>query len=147
MSSDVNALRPQAEKIAGVIGKVSGVVEVKSGVQLANDALNVSIDPIRAADGHVFSVGRVATIVLVAGQPQISRKSVEPMVAVMGRIDGRGIGAAVADVRAAVDKPACSRPPSATSLAGSTSSSRSRSRGWDDDDHRHRHRDGDLLHV
>jgi multidrug efflux pump subunit AcrB len=166
-SSNPAALRAQAEKVAGIIGKLPGVVEVKSGVQLAGDALNVRIDPIRtgvegvtpadvqtavdsalagtiatslpqptkavdvrvrlpgamsmteaglaqlpirAPDGHVFPLARVATIVPVAGQPQISRENLEPMVAVTGRIEGRGIGAAVADVKAAIDRPGVLAP-------------------------------------
>ncbi len=166
-SSDPASLRPQAEKVAALIQKVDGVVEVKSGVQLAGDALDVTIDPIRAgvegvtpadvqaavdgaltgtiatslpqptkavdvrvrlpgaltlteaelaqlpiraADGHVFPLSRVATVAPVAGQPQISRENLEPMVAVTGRIEGRGIGAAVADVQAAIDKPGVLAP-------------------------------------
>jgi len=161
-SSDVAALRPQAEKIAAQISKLNGVVEVKSGVQLAGDALNVHVDPIRAGvegaapsdveaalntaltgavatllpqptkivdvrvrlpnmatiteaelrqlpirapDGHVFPLGRVADITPVTGQPQITRENLEPMVAVTGRIEGRGFRAAVADVKALLDKP------------------------------------------
>jgi multidrug efflux pump subunit AcrB len=61
--------------------------------------------PIRAADGHVFPLSRVASVTPEAGQPQISRENLEPMVAVTGRIQGRGIGAAVGDVIAALDKP------------------------------------------
>ena len=158
-SSDSSVLRPQAEKIAALIGKINGVVEVKSGVQLAGDALDVRIDPIRAGmqgvtpadvqsalndaltgsvatslpqatkvvdvrvrlpdvaglteeqlaelpiratDGHVFPLRRVADVVRQTGQPQISRENLEPMVAVTGRIEGRGIGAAVADVTKAL---------------------------------------------
>jgi len=166
-SADAAALRPQAEKVAALIGKIDGVVEVKSGVQLAGDALDVKIDPIRtgvegtnpadvqtalndaltgavatslpqptkavdvrvrlpgattmtqgelaqlpirAADGHIFPLSRVADIVPVSGQPQIARENLEPMVAVTGRIEGRGIGAAVGDVTAALDRPGALSP-------------------------------------
>jgi len=166
-SADAAALRPQAEKVAALIGKINGVVEVKNGVQLAGDALDVKIDavragvegvapvdvqtaindaltgavatslpqatksvdvrvrlpgatgitqaelaqlPIRATDGHIFPLSRVADIVPVTGQPQISRENLEPMVAVTGRIEGRGIGAAVGDVTAALDKPGVLAP-------------------------------------
>jgi multidrug efflux pump subunit AcrB len=155
-------LDAQAEKVAKAIGGVDGVVEIKSGVQLAGDALNVKIDaaraafegmsvdaitqsvnqalsgtvatqlpqltksvgvrvwipdamalkipqlarlPIRAPDGHMFPLGRVATLVPVSGQPQISREDLQPMVAVTARIEGRGIGAAVADVKALLARP------------------------------------------
>ena len=166
-AADPAILRPEAEKVAGLIGKIDGVQEVKSGLQLAGDALDVRIDPlragfegvapadvetalhdaltgavagslpqtnkvvdvrvrlpgvagmtqaelanlpIRAADGHVFVLSRVADISVVTGQPQIARENLEPMVAVTGRIEGRGIGAAIADVKAVLDKPGVLTP-------------------------------------
>ena len=161
-ASDPSVLGGEARKVAALITKINGVVEVKDGVQLAGDALDVHVDPvraglegvapadvevqlntalsgtiattlakaskavdvrvrlpdartisetglaqlpIRATDGHVFPLSRVATIQSVTGQPQISRENLEPMIAVTGRIQGRGIGAAVGDVKAALDKP------------------------------------------
>jgi CzcA family heavy metal efflux pump len=161
-STNPDQLDAQAEKVAGAIAKIEGVVDIKSGVQLAGDALNVQIDadkaafegmtvdavsqavgqalsgtvatqmpqvsksvgirvsvpgamqlkipqlarlPIRAADGHVFPLGRVATLLPVTGQPQISREDLQPMVAVTARIDGRGIGAGIADVKKLLAQP------------------------------------------
>jgi len=166
-SSDLTALRAQAEKTAAQISKLNGVVEVKSGVQLAGDALNVHVDPIRAGvegmapadievalntalsgaiatslpqatkvvdvrvrlpnmmtiteaelaqlpirapDGHVFPLSRVADVTRETGQPQITRENLEPMVAVTGRIEGRGLGAAVGDVKTLLDKPGSLAP-------------------------------------
>ena len=166
-AADPSVLRPAAEKVAALISKVDGVVEVKSGVQLAGDAINVHIDPIRtgfegvapadvqaaldaaltgkvatslpqaakavdvrvrlpniesvsrdelaalpirAPDGHTFPLSRVADLQPVTGQPQISRENLEPMVAVTGRIQGRGMGAAVGDVVKALDRPGVLAP-------------------------------------
>lgn len=166
-SSDPTALRAQAEKTAAQISKLNGVVEVKSGVQLAGDALNIRVDPIRAGvegmapadieaalntaltgsiatslpqatkvvdvrvrlpnmmtiteaelaqlpirapDGHVFPLSRVANVKRETGQPQITRENLEPMVAVTGRIEGRGLGAAVSDVKALLDTPGSLAP-------------------------------------
>jgi multidrug efflux pump subunit AcrB len=166
-ASDPSILDAQAEKVAALIGKIDGVVEVKSGVQLAGDAIHVHIDPIRAAfegsspaevqtaldnaltgtvatslplaaksidvrvrlpdmmtiteaelaqlpiratDGHIFPLSRVADLQPISGQPQISRENLEPMVAVTGRIQGRGIGAAVGDVTKLLDKPGTLAP-------------------------------------
>jgi multidrug efflux pump subunit AcrB len=166
-SADPAPLRAQAEKVAALIGKINGVVEVKSGLQLAGDALDVKVDParagfegvapadvesaindaltgavatslpqadkmvdvrvrlpdamtiseaelarlpIRATDGHVVTLDRVATITKLTGQPQIARENLEPMVAVTGRIEGRGMGAAVGDVKTALDKPGVLAP-------------------------------------
>jgi multidrug efflux pump subunit AcrB len=144
-AADPSVLYGQAKKVAALIGKIDGVIEVKDGVRLAGDALDVKIDPvraglesvtvadvqsqmsdalsgtiatslaqpgkpvdvrvrlpealtlsqndleslpIRATDGHVFPLSRVASIDPVAGQPQITRENLEPMVAVTGRIQG-----------------------------------------------------------
>jgi multidrug efflux pump subunit AcrB len=161
-ATDPSALIPQAEKVAAAISKIDGVVEVKSGVKLAGDALDLRIDavragiegvtpddisrsvdaaltgvvatqlpqttktvgvrvrlpgalqmrqaaladlPIRASDRHVFPLHRVASLVPVTGQPEISRDNLQPMIAVTGRIEGRGIGAAVGDVQKALAQP------------------------------------------
>ncbi|WP_277978939.1 efflux RND transporter permease subunit [Sphingomonas phyllosphaerae] len=166
-SSDPTVLDAQAKKVAALIEKIDGVVEVKDGVQLAGDALDVRVDPvragiegvapadveaqlstalsgtiattlarpdkaidvrvrlpqamtisqaglaelpIRAADGHMFPLSRVASIQALVGQPQIARENLEPMVAVTGRIQGRGIGAAIADVTKALDRPGVLAP-------------------------------------
>jgi multidrug efflux pump subunit AcrB len=65
--------------------------------------------PIRAADGHLFPLRRVATLTPVSGEPELSRDDLQPMVAVTGRIEegsgSRGIGAAVADVQKALAQP------------------------------------------
>lgn len=61
--------------------------------------------PIRAPDGHIFPLSRVASIVPISGQPQIGSENLQPMVAVTGRIEGRGLGAAIADVKQVLAKP------------------------------------------
>ena len=66
--------------------------------------------PIRAADNHVFPLARVPTIEPVTGQPQITRENLEPMIAVTGRIQGRGISAAVGDVKKVLDAPGVLAP-------------------------------------
>jgi CzcA family heavy metal efflux pump len=161
-SADPASLVAQAQRVARAIADIPGVVEIKDGVQLAGDALNVKIDPdkatfegmtvamvtqainhaltgvvatqlpqasksvgvrihmpdamqwrlpqllalpVRAPDGHLFPLSRVAAIVTENGQPQISRENLQQMVAVTARIDGRGIGAAVADVKKLLAQP------------------------------------------
>lgn len=159
---DPAALAPQARRIAAAIARIPGVVDVKDGIQLAGDALNVRVDqdkaagegmsveaitqaaqdaltgvvatqlpeltksvgvrvraapanawrtpdlaalPIRAPDGHVFPLSRVASIEAVSGQPQISREDLQPMIAVTARIEGRGMSAAVGDVKTLLAQP------------------------------------------
>jgi multidrug efflux pump subunit AcrB len=161
-ATDPATLVPQAKRVAEAIGGIAGVVEIKNGVQLAGNALDVRIDPdkatvegmtvstvteavnnaltgvvatqlpqatksvgvrirmpdttqwrlpqllalpVRAPDGHVFPLSRVASVVTEDGQPQISRENLQPMVAVTARIDGRGMGAVVADIQKLLAKP------------------------------------------
>jgi CzcA family heavy metal efflux pump len=154
-AEDPAKLIPQAKKVAAAIAKIPGVVEIKDGVMLAGDGIDMKVDPvkasfegvtpdevskavdtaingavatqlpqpnklidvrvrmpnamglhledladlpIRAADGHIFPLKRVATLTPVSGEPEIKRDNLQPMVAVTARIEGRGMGAAVADV-------------------------------------------------
>ena len=165
--SDTGTLIPLASRVADAIGKIDGVVEVKNGVQLAGDAIEIRIDPakasmegvtpdevsqamqaaltgtvatqlpqtlkatgvrvrlpdalsirqdqlavvpVRATDGHVFPLARVAALVAVTGQPQITRDNLQPMIAVTSRIEGRGIGAVIGDVTAVLGKPGMLTP-------------------------------------
>ena len=161
-AANPEVLIPQARKVAAAIGRIDGVVEIKDGVNLAGDGIDVKIDPakaafesttpdeisktvdtalngaiatqlpqasklvdvrvripeafrlttdglaelpVRAADGHIFPLRRVATLTPVAGEPERSRENLAPMVAVTARIEGRGIGAAIADVKAVLNQP------------------------------------------
>jgi multidrug efflux pump subunit AcrB len=155
-------LIPQARAVAAAIAKVEGVVEIKDGVVLAGDGIDLKVDPlkaafedsspaevtkqvdaalngsiatqlplatkivdvrvqipnalslrdgdladlpIRAADGHLFPLRRVASLTEVSGEPEISRDDLQPMVAVTARIENRGIGAAVDEVRKTLAQP------------------------------------------
>ena len=54
---------------------------------------------LRAPDGHLFPLGRVASIETVSGQPEIDRDNLKRMVAVTARISGRDMGSAIHDVQ------------------------------------------------
>lgn len=58
---------------------------------------------IRAPDGHLFPLGRVAAVVAVSGEPEIGEDNLQGMVAVTARIEGRDLGSVAADVRALLD--------------------------------------------
>ncbi len=166
-AEDPSLLRSEAKKVASLISKLPGIVEVKDGVNLAGDGLDVQVDPtrvamesasasdvtkalstaltgsvvaqlptasklidvrvsagtagtldreglaalpIRAADGHVFPLSRVASIKAVTGEPEIGRDNLQPMTAVTARLEGQGIGAAAAAVKAELDKPGALSP-------------------------------------
>ncbi|GGF49662.1 multidrug ABC transporter [Aliidongia dinghuensis] len=61
--------------------------------------------PIRAPDGHLFPLERVATIATDPGQPEITRDDLQRMVAVTARIENRDLGSTIQDVRQALDRP------------------------------------------
>jgi multidrug efflux pump subunit AcrB len=83
-------------------------VRVPNATQLSRDDL--ARLPIRAADGHLLPLDRVATLVPVTGEPEISRDNLQPMIAVTARVDNRGIGAAVAEVKRMLDAPGALEP-------------------------------------
>lgn len=55
--------------------------------------------PIRAPDGHLVPLSRVASITQAPGQPEIMRENLQPMLAVTARLQGRSLGSAVAAVK------------------------------------------------
>ncbi|MDO8423614.1 MAG: efflux RND transporter permease subunit [Parvibaculum sp.] len=71
-----------------------------------------------APDGHKVALGRVASIDLETGQPQITRDNLKPMVAVTARIEGRDLGSTVADVKALLDQSNLFPPGSYYQLGG-----------------------------
>jgi CzcA family heavy metal efflux pump len=158
-SEDQALLEQSARKVQHAIEKVNGVVEVKSGVVLAGDALQIQIDRVKAAlegtdpetittalnaalsgavttsiqqgpklvgvrvwlppdtratldgigdlrlrapDGHLFPLKRVAQLIPVTGQPEIARENMKRMVSVTGRISGRDLGSTVAEIQSQV---------------------------------------------
>jgi CzcA family heavy metal efflux pump len=74
--------------------------------------------PLKAADGHILPLSRVATLVHVTGQPQIMRDDLRRMVAVTGRIEGRDMGSTVADVKEMLAKPGLIPPGVSYALGG-----------------------------
>ncbi|PYL06752.1 MAG: transporter, partial [Verrucomicrobia bacterium] len=54
---------------------------------------------LRAPDGHLFPLKRVATLVPLSGQPEIMRDDLKRMVAVTARISGRDLGSTVREVK------------------------------------------------
>lgn len=61
---------------------------------------------LRAADGHLFPLKRVATLTAITGQPEITRDNLKRVVAITGRISGRDLGSTIRDVRKVLDDPA-----------------------------------------
>jgi multidrug efflux pump subunit AcrB len=161
-SDDGELLLRLGPKIAEAIQKIPGVVDVKDGVVLAGDALDIRVNRdkaslegvtpeeitgtlsdfltgavttriqkgpkmvgvrvripadartrisdirdlrLRAPDGHLFPLKRIATIKAVIGQPQITRDDLKRMIAVTGRIRGRDLGSVIRDVKGVLNTP------------------------------------------
>ena len=161
-SDDPAQLNAAASKVADAIGKITGVVGVRNGINPAGDALTVRVDParaalagldptsvtdqiaaaidgtvaaqlpegskvvgvrvrlpenshqrlqqvaalpIRAGDGHLLPLSRVATLEQVQGQPEITRDNLKRMVAVTGLISGRSLGSTIVDIKKVLAKP------------------------------------------
>jgi len=161
-NDDEKTLNALAPRVAEAMRKVNGIVEVKSGIVPAGDALNIEVDRVkaglegmdpeavtkslndylsgnvttkiqrgpklvgvrvwiprparetmhnieglllRAPDGHLFPLKRVATLSTVTGQPEITRDDLRRMVAVTARISGRDLGSTAADVKRVLDQP------------------------------------------
>jgi CzcA family heavy metal efflux pump len=85
-------------------GKVVGV-RVRLPTTTHQRLEQVAALPIRAGDGHLLPLSRVATLQQVQGQPQITRDNLKRMVAVTGRISGRSLGATIADVKRVLTRP------------------------------------------
>ncbi|RAR68172.1 CzcA family heavy metal efflux pump [Paraburkholderia unamae] len=84
--------------------KTIGVrVRAQNAAHLTDTAL--SRLPIRAPDGHIFALARVADRVAVSGQPEISRDNLKRMAAVTARIEGRDLGSTIADVQRVLGEP------------------------------------------
>jgi multidrug efflux pump subunit AcrB len=161
-ADDPTKLIPTAKRVGNAIQVVPGVTEMDNGVVLAGDALNVTVDrvkasfegmtvqdivsqvndyvdgnvateltqplkqvgvrvwlhpsqrrrdndiaklPIRASDGHIFPLDRVATLGTEAGQAEIHRANLQQTLSVTARIEKRDLVSTIADVQKELDKP------------------------------------------
>jgi CzcA family heavy metal efflux pump len=81
------------------VGPKTVAIRVRVAGALALTDTQLGQLQIRAPDGHLFALNRVATRVAVTGQPEVSRDNLKRMVAVTARIDGRDLGSTIADVQ------------------------------------------------
>lgn len=155
-SDNYSQLLTLAPKVANLISKIPGVVDVKSGVVVAGDALNIEIDrsraaiegldpqyvteqvkqylngsdatrilqspklvgvrvwtpqnfrrsitdlenmPIRAQNGKLIPLKRIANLHIVSGQPEIVHDNLKNMIAVSARISNTSLGQAMKRVK------------------------------------------------
>jgi multidrug efflux pump subunit AcrB len=158
-ADDPKLLSASANKVVDSLSKISGVVEVASGLRVAGDAIIIKVDraaaavagvdpdvvakqvetqvggtvatqilagqqvidvrirlpqdlrrraselsgiAVRSADGRTITLGSIASISIVAGQPQVTREDLAPFIPVTARLEGKDLGTAMKDVKAAV---------------------------------------------
>jgi multidrug efflux pump subunit AcrB len=80
-------------------------VRVQLAAGLRRNIDDLSSVPIATPSGALVPLGTIARFSVVAGQPEITRQNLQQIVAVTGRITGRGIGNVIADVKTALAKP------------------------------------------
>jgi multidrug efflux pump subunit AcrB len=94
------------------------------GVRVQLDAASrgniddLSSVPIATPSGALVPLGTIASFSIAAGQPEITRENLQQIVAVTGRITGRGIGGVIADVKTALAKPGILGPGVTYTLGG-----------------------------
>ncbi|MGH7181157.1 MAG: efflux RND transporter permease subunit [Nitrospiraceae bacterium] len=161
-SDDGPLLRKVAGEVADTIATVHGIVEVKNGLVVAGDALEIRVDRakaaleglspdavtlmltdyvtgavtthvqegvkmtgvrvwvpegtrasahdlgmlrLRAPDGHLFPLKRVASMEVMTGQPQTTREDLKTMVPITARISGRDLGSTIREMTERLDRP------------------------------------------
>jgi len=77
-------------------------VRLPDSFRFAPDRLPTTL--LRAADGKVLPVSAVATMERANGQGELRRENLRPMAVVSGRLEGRDLGSAVAEIRQKLDE-------------------------------------------
>ena len=106
---DADVVSQQLEALVGgsIVGQVQAgekLIAIRVWTPAASRRRVESIGDLRlrAPDGHLLPVRRVASIVVASGQPQVQREDLAQQVAVTGRLEHRDLGSAMSDVRRAV---------------------------------------------
>ncbi|MDB5397534.1 MAG: efflux transporter permease subunit [Rhodospirillales bacterium] len=73
---------------------------------------------LRAPDGHLVPLGRVAAVTKVTGQPELARENLARMVPVTARIEGRDLGSTISDVKVALEQQGVLKPGVTYTLGG-----------------------------
>jgi len=84
------------------LGEQVIAVRVRAPAELRRRAGELADLQLRTADGHRVAVRQIASVEIRAGQRQLTREDLAPFVAVTARLEGRDLGSAIVDVKAAV---------------------------------------------
>jgi multidrug efflux pump subunit AcrB len=97
LSGEVSTQIPSGAYLVGVRTWIAQDARARAG--------QVGDLTLKAADGHVFPVRRIATVEPESGQAEIQHENLRRMNAVTGRIEGRDTGSAAAEVERMVARP------------------------------------------
>ena len=95
LSGNVTTNVQRGPKLVGV-----RVWTPKKSRRTEQDLMNLQL---RAEDGHLVPLSRIATMTTDTGQPEIAREDLKRMAAVTARITGRDLGSTVAEVKNLLD--------------------------------------------
>ena len=161
-SEDASLLNATAGSVAARLAKVRGLTEIRTGVVVAGDALDIRFDlaraalagvtpaeaarqvtamvngdvatqvqsgvlltdvrvwipaaerirvsslgalPIKAADGHILTLSRIADVNVLSGQTEVSRENFRRLVGLTARVEGRDMGSAAREARDTLSAP------------------------------------------
>ena len=96
-------MRQVATQVPTSVKEIGVRVWVPEAVQSTDRDLGNLL--MRAPDGHLFPLKRIARFEPVSGEPEIDRDNLQRMVAVTARIEGRDLGSVAADVQKALGQP------------------------------------------
>ncbi len=96
ITGDVTTQIQQGEKMVDV--------RVWIPKSLRQTTLDIENLQLRAPDGHLFPLKRIARLKIITGQPEITRRDLKRMVSVTARSD-RDLGSTIRDVRKVLDRP------------------------------------------
>jgi len=82
-----------------LVGVKTVGVRVMTPPDRRRSADDIAALPIRAPDGHVFPLSRIASLSTVVGQAEIGKENLKRMVAVTARLDQRDLGSVMVDVK------------------------------------------------
>ncbi|MDB6093905.1 MAG: hypothetical protein JWM32_1467 [Verrucomicrobia bacterium] len=94
LSGSVTTSIQQGPKLVGV--RVWLPKDTRANIDVIGDLR------LRAPDGHLFPLKRVAQLIPAIGQPEIARENLKRMVGVTGRLSGRDLGSTVAEIQSTV---------------------------------------------
>jgi multidrug efflux pump subunit AcrB len=97
MDGTVAATFEGANQLTGIRVRLGGAASVNTA---ALEQLSIT-----TSSGALVPLSSVARFTIVSGQPEITRENLQQVVDVTARLNGRGLGAGIADVQRALAKP------------------------------------------